>query len=87
MSHLAKSVFVAAGIRTAVRRGGGVSAAYYAVSWSMPIAQEMAAHAEPDLLVRGFHKFGTPEILRSSSMILGREQHKPGLEANCVAEL
>ncbi|MDQ8727630.1 thiolase family protein [Bradyrhizobium sp. LHD-71] len=47
------AVFVAAGLRTPFGRGGGALASYDAIRLSVPVAQAMAARAEPDLVVWG----------------------------------
>ena len=53
MHRFPHPVFVAAGLRTPFGRGGGALANYDAISLSVPVAQAMAARAEPDLVVWG----------------------------------
>lgn len=53
MHRFPHPVFVAAGLRTPFGRGGGALANYDAISLSVPVAQAMADHAEPDLVVWG----------------------------------
>ncbi|WP_019831910.1 thiolase family protein [Sphingomonas sp. PR090111-T3T-6A] len=53
MHRFPHPVFVAAGLRTPFGRGGGTLANYDAISLSVPVAQAMAARAEPDLVVWG----------------------------------
>ena len=53
MSRFAEPVFIAAGLRTPFGRGGGALANYDAASLSVPVVQEMAKLAEPDLTIWG----------------------------------
>lgn len=53
MHRFPHPVFIAPGLRTPFGRGGGDLAAYNAISLAVPVAQAMAAHAEPDLVVWG----------------------------------
>lgn len=53
MHRFPHPVFIAAGLRTPFGRGGGALANYDAISLSVPVAQAMAARAEPDLVVWG----------------------------------
>lgn len=53
MSRFAEPVFIAAGLRTPFGRGGGALANYDAVSLSVPVVEEMAKLAEPDLTIWG----------------------------------
>lgn len=53
MHRFPHPVFIAPGLRTPFGRGGGDLASYNAVSLAVPVAQAMAAHAEPDLVVWG----------------------------------
>lgn len=53
MHRFPHPVFIAPGLRTPFGRGGEDLAAYNAISLAVPVAQAMAAHAEPDLVVWG----------------------------------
>ncbi|MCG5042420.1 hypothetical protein L0M94_24195, partial [Bacteroides uniformis] len=53
VSRFAEPVFIAAGLRTPFGRGGGALANYDAVSLSVPVVEEMAKLAEPDLTIWG----------------------------------
>lgn len=53
MHRFPHPVFIAPGLRTPFGRGGGDLASYNAISLAVPVAQAMAAHAEPDLVVWG----------------------------------
>jgi len=53
VSRFAEPVFIAAGLRTPFGRGGGALANYDAASLSVPVVQEMAKLAEPDLSIWG----------------------------------